>query len=278
MPNGVRPLTRRGIDPTGKCGMCGTEGPLSKTHVPPQCAGNTGARVTAAVLVSRADEKGGARLGAGRGREGGANGYLLCEACNNKASQYDDAFGELWHDLVHDLLSSGPMTTVRGPHPAVAPSIRPGAIVRSVLAGCMGLCPSLREDFPVLERAVRCGHAAEPPHGLHLLLALYGGPERWVGGGGAERVRLAGGPGVRAYAEFAWPPVYLVLTDELGRREWPDAMDILPWLRDNPSTVRDVSVLLPVLPSDDLFSAELSRDFTATSTQLDDGRWMLLAP
>jgi hypothetical protein len=278
MQNEVHPLSRRGIDPEGKCGLCGTNGPLSRTHVPPQCAGNTGEEVKAAVLVSRRDELGSNRLGAGRHRAGGAKGYLLCESCNNAAGRFDDAFGEFWHDLAHDLLVVGRMTTVRGPYPAAAHAIRPGAIVRSVLAGCMGLCPGLRDEFPVLVESILTGRVCQPPQGLHLLLALYAGPERWVSGGGAERVRLAGGRHVYAHAEIVWPPIYLVLTDGSGRQEWSDAMDILPWLHDEPDNFREVSLLLPVLQGADLFSAELRRDFSATSTQLNDGQWMLRAP
>ena len=201
MPNELRPMSRRGIDPVGTCGICGAEGPLSRTHVPPQCAGNGGESVRAAVLVTRRDKRGSERLGAGRERKGGANGYFLCEACNNKAGRFDDAFGQFWSSLAHDLLLIGPMPTTRGPHPAITPPMRPGAIVRSVLAGVMALCPSVREKYPELVDAVRMAKVVEAPLALHLLLMLYGGPERWVSGGAYERVRREG-PSVYAYCAF----------------------------------------------------------------------------
>jgi hypothetical protein len=77
---------------------------------------------------------------------------------------------------------------------------------------------------------------------------------------------------------MAWPPVYFVLTDESGKGIWPDSMDVLPWLLDSPDLERTANVLLPALRADELFSAELSRDFTATSTKLVDGRCMIAAP
>lgn len=272
MPNGIEPLSQRGISPYGLCGLCGFVGHLSRTHVPPQCAGNT-TDVESGVAVTRIDKSGVRRLGEGRKRNGGAAAFLLCEPCNGIASKYDDAFGQIWKDLFHDF--RGGLPAIRGPHPAEAPLMRPGAIVRSVLAGLMGLCPTLQTDFPTLVGAVKDGAVVRAPEGLHLLMTLYPGPDRWVSGGGIGRQTLRAGRApteVYAYGEVAWPPLYFILTDQSGKAEWPDAYDILSWLADEPGVERSVALLIPVLRANDLFTSDLPRDFTVQTVEAGDGK------
>jgi hypothetical protein len=95
-------------------------------------------------------------------------------------------------------------------------------------------------------------------------MSLYNGPDRWVAGGGGSRFHHVNGvfkPTVSAYGELAWPPFYFLLTDDTGRRHWPNAFDILSWLVDQPGVRREVSLIVPVIALEDVFSfsADLRR-------------------
>jgi hypothetical protein len=61
----------------GECGLCGRRGKLTKTHVPPQCAGNLG-RVKRFTVVSDTEH----RAAATTKRIGGVHFYGLCARCN----------------------------------------------------------------------------------------------------------------------------------------------------------------------------------------------------
>jgi hypothetical protein len=85
-----------------------------------------------------------------------------------------------------------------------------------------------------------------------------------VAGGGATRIEHTGGvirSVVRAYAELARPPFYLLLTRESGRSRWREACNLLPWLSDRPGQVREVSLVVPVIETGQVYSftSELRR-------------------
>src|SRR5207245_2783952 len=75
----------------GQCRLCGTVGPLSRTHVPPRASGNTGAVRTA---VARPGMGGVPTLGLGTSKAGGMNGHWFCAACNGGTGRWDEAFLE----------------------------------------------------------------------------------------------------------------------------------------------------------------------------------------
>jgi hypothetical protein len=121
----------------------------------------------------------------------------------------------------------------------------------------LGMTRTLRQDYPELQRAVQDGAVVTPPKNLFLLLSLYAGPDKWIGGGGASRFERHGGtlsPLVSAQAEIAWPPFYCLLTDQTGRDRWSEAVDLLPWLCDAPGASREVCLLVPVVDRSSVFS------------------------
>ena len=253
--NGVRSTANFGHSRSGTCGVCGDEGKLSWTHVPPRCVGNVG---PARSLVLAPDPAGGGSVTSlGHEKEGGAAGYFLCVTCNNDAGKrYDQGFGTLWNLLASRFLVNNEMPPEGGPHPLSVGGIDPGAVVRSVLSGMMALNPALRVQFPVLQRAVQRNLRVKTPDHLHLLLGLHSDEFLRVSGGGAERQELRGGRLVRStfvHAEIDWSPLYLVLTDPTGREYWKTAQDILPWLADVAGQQREVNLLLPVLTNRQLF-------------------------
>ncbi len=251
--NGIRPLSNFGHTKTGSCGICGIFGPLTWTHVPPHCAGNV---QPASAVVTKPGANSKLVIGAGRPKDGGAARYLLCGGCNNLSGRlYDLAFGQLWHRLAKRLLVDGGMPPYGGPYTMTENQVDPGAFVRSVLAGMMALNPVLRVDFPELQRAVLEQLPVAPPPDLYLLLALN--PDLNLRAAGGKLVRqptLYGRPlkEVVSLAEICWAPLYMVLTDQSGRAEWPSAQPILEWLLDAPEQRRTVDLLLPVLRPEQL--------------------------
>jgi hypothetical protein len=258
--NGVRPISHYGHRKIGSCGVCGAYGQLTWTHVPPHCAANG---EDARPLVTAPSNTGDQIISLGRKKEGGAAAFLLCRRCNEDAGNwYDPEFGALWVHLAKRLLTSGKMPPPGGPHVLSVDNVDPGAFVRAILSGMMGICPTLRTQFPQLQAAVQRRELIRPPDELYLLLALYPELDRWVAGGGSQRNVLRAGhsdPPVFAFAEYAWAPIYLVLTDRSGCDYWTGATDILSWMMDQPGERRRIDLLVPVLTRDQLHSAELHR-------------------
>ena len=258
--NGVRPISHYGHSKIGSCGVCGAYGQLTWTHVPPRCAANIQA---ARPLVTVPGGGGNRVISLGQEKEGGAAAYLLCRGCNEDAGRwYDPEFGALWVHLAKRLLVDGEMPPPGGPYVLSIENVDPGAFVRAVLSGMMGICPTLRTQFPELQSAVQLRKLVRPPNNLFLLLALYPELDCWVAGGGSQRNALGAGRSespVFAFAEYAWSPLYLVLVDRSGCEYWTGATDILSWMMDRPGARRRIDLLVPVLTRDQLHSAEVHR-------------------
>jgi len=245
---GVVPFTRFGLRRSGPCGLCGTVGPLSHTHVPPRCAGNDG---PAQPLVLRPTDDG-PSIGPGRVRTGGARAYLLCEPCNNRVGSWDDFFGDFWTCLAGELAQGQGQIS---PSPVVIEMEkgRPGAVVRSILGGMFAINPGLLTQWPDVAAAVISGAPVDPPADMTLLLELYLGNHGWISGGGAKINPVTG---ISSYidSEWVWPPLHVLLTRPNFRGRWPGAMAINGWLADSGTSVRKVSVMMPVVEEESLWA------------------------
>jgi 5-methylcytosine-specific restriction endonuclease McrA len=259
MLEGKQPLTRRGLERAGTCAICGTVGALTDTHVPPAAAGN---RAIATPLVTVADGSGRKALTGGRPREGGTRAYLLCGSCNHLAGNlYDPTFVDVWKALGKDLLLGDTMGPIGSSCRIGIRPVKAGAFVRSVLAGLMGFCSTLRVEYPGIQAAVLTGDATEPPADLHLLFAIYAGPDRWVGGGGVTRVDVRDGSDVRmthTFAEMAWPPFFFALTDDSGLAAWPGCPDLLAYLRVDAAVLGELELTAPRLQPDHPLAAAIA--------------------
>lgn len=114
--------------------------PLTKTHVPPRSAGNTG-------LVSRRTTLTLSRGGTQTARHslpriGGIHFYGLCVSCNQLQNLYDSAYVDLV-DIALPWLRT-PLALPSGPREPTTAKIRPGAVARSVLIPMFGLNANLR--------------------------------------------------------------------------------------------------------------------------------------
>ena len=234
------------------CGLCGLNTKMSRTHVPPQCAGNDHLVGRAYMLTHNAK----ARIG--RHSDGGLHVYGLCEDCNGVGSVYEAAYKELSGHLEPFRNRSAGFDTISRvtlPHS----EIDRGSIARAIVIGAFGLAPTLRLRWPDLARTLSAKDATLPvPDELRLRIALARGNTARIGGmthgyffGGPWAQRGSSGEplAVHAFAECYFPPIAWVLTDAdqpvLDAQGWGD---ITGWLAQRPgarSYLDDDGLALP---------------------------------
>jgi hypothetical protein len=257
MARQVQPTTRRGLERKGTCALCGRYRPLSDTHVPPKSAGNTVPTGRMVIVSTPGSPPTTAR---GRVREGGVRGYLLCQDCNSATSRWDGEFG-LWCRSIAEQIRAtyGAQLPVRpGTEMALTlPSARPGAFIRSTLAGMFAINGDLRPRYPSVASAILQGRPTPMPADLWFGLALVDGHAVVDGGGGRERQTVRGGApihlpsglivgaleGDMPHAAITWPPISVVLHTPRGGADYPHASHGA-WLEDDPDTSRSVALLL----------------------------------
>ncbi len=150
---------------TNVCGVCGKFGKMTRAHVPPQTAGNTGA-----VVRYRPTILDGTLGPNGRELTGGLWVRTLCSDCNNVRGgrRRDPAYGDFARRMDEAMRST---LLLSGPVPPV--NVAPGLVARSVLVGMMAVNPKLREQYPSLaEQVVEDASEIRLPGGLQLRLAL----------------------------------------------------------------------------------------------------------
>ncbi len=199
--------SKTGQSASGACSVCGQEGRRTKTHVPPQAAGNR-----ADLSLRRAWLTADGRLKYGRTLSGGIWLFGHCESCNRAAGQFDGAYSDF-----ADIVRPGIPRRLHSPAgyrwlPS-ASTIRPGAIARSVLSGTFAWNISLRERFPSLSRMLR-DPSSEPttlPADVRLRVAAFaGGRARVTGSYGGWYLRLGAdqrSDGVNTAASIYFPPL-----------------------------------------------------------------------
>lgn len=240
------------------CGLCGSSSPLTRTHIPPQCAGNRG-------LVGRRHfvlHEGRAQLS--KRSPGGLYVYGLCASCNNLQSRFDDGYRELVAAVRHLWVRHGQFRTV-GRLDLPDDEISPGAVARSVLIGFFGLSPHIRIRFPHLADQLLCGQpSVQLPTEVRLRFALARGAKARATGATAGyfyRPRPShGGPvgivnlGQVYFPPLAWqlapPPESRLLVSApqslLDREGWAD---VTAWLQRDPDDREKLSGLCSSLPA-----------------------------
>lgn len=255
-PKGARPQGshRMGLDHvrTGRypCGLCGNKTRLTKTHVPPQCAGNTGL-VFRQFFLTDADQI----LRPGKRQIGGLHVYGLCQDCNGLQAPYDAAYGEFAQAL-YPCWIRGDFSIPNGRMELPAQEITPGAIARSVVIGMFGFNANLRKLYPQLADSLSQRlDSIQLPHDIQLRLALARGTAARVTG-----PMLGHGPtgvGFSTMAQIYFPPLAWQLADDcpptvlqkpslLDRQGWVDVSD---WISYAPTDRRDLRSLVRSLPA-----------------------------
>lgn len=209
----------------GLCGICGEYRLLTKTHVPPQAAGNSGPVTRADVMDHSSSGFGGTRW-----LIGGMWVRGLCGACNSFAgAKYDEAYGDfaarLW-----EWLAVGNRLVV--PSSQAVP-LAPGRVSRSILSGMLGISPHTRILHPSLADQMCEGGPVVLPGGLSLRVAIYPGNHAMLAGPMLTGMLDGSSGAINTLATVTFRPLSwaLVTTDSddvLARRGWVDATD---WLR-----------------------------------------------
>lgn len=227
---------------------------MTKAHVPPQCAGNTG-------LVTRASHMldSGGMVSLGRREIGGIYYAGQCDTCNNIAgADFDPAYGKmaaalnpLWAKASALMLPP----VLRLPHVP----IRPGAAARSIILGMCALTPVIRREMPAQD-LLDAHKTIVLPSGFRLFLALARGKTAWVSGtmsgsyvAGPRRVVDVDGTAItlHAIASVFFPPLAWQLVHRPGsvlleRDGWADISD---WCAMTPQDVQFLDDLVPALPA-----------------------------
>lgn len=236
-----------------ECSLCGRRARrLTKTHVPPQCAGNTGTRVQRHRILIQSDVASPGRLEAG-----GLWVRSLCNSCNSLAGKYDESYGEL-AALLPDNPTPLPRLLLPGLYARIeSGAISKGAFARSILFGAFALNPTLRLRWPALAQALMKEDELPPQDDMRIMMATAMG-DRCRAHGAIGRVapfqsamRDGSRPSLIAMAgvhlrPLAWivtAPSFYSAADEEG---W---LDITEWCYVEPSQRDDAVSSLAKLPT-----------------------------
>lgn len=249
--NAHRPvgLVRRARD-SHRCGLCGEESRLTKTHVPPQCAGNTGLVGRSTIVVHGGSAKRSRKL------HGGLWVYGLCASCNLMQSVYDPSYCE-FSKAMNPYWVKNRSTVL--PRRIALPDdqIHPGSVARSILIGSFGVNPNLRRVYPDLaEQLLQRDKAILIPEDFQLRLAIArGGMARVtgaIGGYFAMGPRLNDEPiGCMTHALVYFPPLaWQVLPNRRSLLDLQDWADVSSWLAydvNKQDTIRHLCSALPAV-------------------------------
>jgi hypothetical protein len=214
---------RRG---TYDCGLCGVSGPLTKTHVPPQSAGNND-DVLRYYYVTQGQ---GMRATRSKSYRGGIQSDMLCNDCNNLQSRYDPAYATFAKSLLPWWTRSSLQLT--GMEPA-SRCEEAGAVARSIHISMFGLNPRLKARHPDIVRAlISESPILNMPPDARLHLALARGFKAQVTGYRQIHTFVAYRPlMVESLAQVYFPPLAWILADRekslLDFRGW---VDVSSWL------------------------------------------------
>jgi 5-methylcytosine-specific restriction endonuclease McrA len=194
--------------PEGPCCLCGTVGPLSFEHVPPQSAFNDSSVFLAEVkrLLGRdwwADSDDEIE---GRTQQRGAGQYTLCEACNNKTG------GWYVPDYVRLARAAMPALSVAkaGDVVGIPVDIRPLRVLKQILVMFCSACgPNF--VFPEMARYLLNRESRQLPPGHDVYLGLFDRRSRASRQAGLTGRLSLTGPS-HSYSEISFPPLLLVMS------------------------------------------------------------------
>jgi len=259
------------------CALCQASTTMSKAHIPPRCANNTGSTVT-------------------RGRpyiedqvrqwespkEGGLWLKTVCRDCNILASKYDDAYGAFANALLPHI--SGHPLSLPSSDGVPPVAVAPGRVARSVLHAMVALAPSFNViDRRFVRQLLEDVDYTRLPAGMRLRLAMTSDTHARIASAYHSH-RVIGEPqDYEAFAEIYFRPLVWLLTGESStfgsslpdQERWGDATDWIAYSRDAYRTdLRDVLKALPrtVHPSRRRGSADEWIEMSGPTSYVLEGR------
>jgi hypothetical protein len=240
----------------GTCGLCGFEGGLSKTHIPPRAAGNVGEARPAVLYFDEASGESMIGLGRSAGQKG-MWGWWLCARCNNRTAKWEGEY-LYWSAVISRVIREHPAPAWKR-LPARNLHADPGAFVRVLWSWMFAIDVKLRWGWPDLAESVLTGEPTDPPTGIRLLLAASTSP--WIAAAKPVRAQWTGEgwDAVAANAPRAAvsaPPFVVYLAAD-GTEPAPGSLDTEEWLRYRAGTRRAVDLELLIV--DALTDADVER-------------------
>lgn len=232
------------------CGLCGDVRRLTKSHVPPQAAGN-GTRVErAADVIAVADARRIRRPG--RWNAGGLWVRGLCEDCNNFAGRrYDEAYADFASSIHRLVRPSSQRLLVRS---AEAPPVlfAPGLVSRCVLVGMFAIHPRLRHILPQLADDLRAEERTlRWPSSAVLRMGLHDGSRALLASGLFMARVLQRRDQHFTFGDIVFPPLAWSLTPvDVGTQSVDSLPDVSDWARYSPERTQvDLRNIVRAIPT-----------------------------
>lgn len=230
----------------GTCGLCGFEGKLSKTHIPPRAVGNVGKARPAVLYFDEATGESTIGLGRSAGQDG-MWGWWLCARCNNRTARWEGEYLRWSADISRVIREhSAPAwkrLSARNPH------ADPGAFVRVLWSWMFAIDEKLRWGWPELADSILTGEPTTAPRGLRLLLAATTSP--WIAATRPIRAQWTGSrwdpcAANQARVAVSAPPFVVYLAGD-GTDPAPGALDTAEWLTDRAGETRRLDLELLIV-------------------------------
>lgn len=220
----------------GRCRICGAHGPLTREHIPPRSAGNSGRsrEHTFDQWFTASRDELPQEIPGGRVLQAGVWGATLCMACNNFVGGHYIPEYKGWAARASKVLHELPPRSELDGRTSFTRAmvefsdVDPGAFVRAALAAMCSVSVTwdIAGRHPELRRIILEGAAEPLPAGLRLYLSLYWGPLTRICGPSLHVDRQSGA--WEWIMEVAHPGLALLMV-LTGTGQEPGLLDIGEW-------------------------------------------------
>ncbi len=198
--------------PQGHCCICGTYGPLTFEHIPPEAAFNDQRMKLADIqrLLSNTDWESFENPRGGKFQQRGAGAYTLCGRCNSNTGHWYGAQYVTWaYAGMRHLGAVGSGSSLRLPF-----MITPLPVLKQIVAMFASACgPKFMDAYPELRQWLLNPRQSGVPDRLGIYCYFVGPDSRATRQSGVSGLMTLGG-GNAVFAEIAFPPFgYLMCLD-----------------------------------------------------------------